>query len=128
MCVSQRPGPMVVVVDDDRDTLEVLALGLARCGAVVTTYVDAEQALAALQALAPDALMTDLALSPRDGLWLIEQVRATPRPARLPIVVLTGHGDIAHLEAARRAGADDVLVKPVESRVIYDRIRRLIRL
>lgn len=127
MCARQRPGPVVVVVDDDRDTVEVLALGLTRWGADVTTYVSAEEAVVALQTLAPDVLMTDLTLSSRDGLWLIEQVRAIPHLAGLPIVVLTGHRDIACLDAARRAGADDVLVKPVESRVLYDHIRHLIR-
>jgi CheY-like chemotaxis protein len=54
------------------------------------------------------------------------QVRANPRLAHLPIVVLTGHGEGAYLEAARRSGADDVLVKPVDTRVIYNRIVRLI--
>lgn len=127
MSARQPPGPLVVLVDDDRDTLEVLALGLARCGALVSTYGDAEEAVAALERLEPDALMTDLALSPRDGYWLIQQVRAIPRLARLPIVVLTGHGDTAHVDAARRMGADDVLVKPVDSRILYAHIRRLIR-
>jgi two-component system CheB/CheR fusion protein len=126
MGVRQPPGPTVVVVDDDRDTLDVLALGLGRCGAVVSTYADAEHAVAALQWTSPDALLTDLTLSPRDGFWLMAQVRANPRLAHLPIVVLTGHGEGAYLEAARRSGADDVLVKPVDTRVIYNRIVRLI--
>ena len=126
MGARQPPGPTVVVVDDDRDTLEVLAFGLSRWGAVVSTYADAEQAMAALQSTSPDALLTDLTLSPRDGFWLIGQVRANPRLAHLPIVVLTGHGEGAYLEAARRLGADDVLIKPVDSRVIYDRILSLI--
>lgn len=126
MCPRPRAWPHLLVVDDDRDTLEVLALGLSRCGAAVKTCADAEQAVASLRALPPDALLTDLALSRHDGFWLIEQVRAIPSLARLPILVLTGHGDAAHLDAARRVGADDVLVKPVESRVIYDRVRNLI--
>ena len=126
MGTRQPSRPTVVVVDDDRDTLDVLALGLSRYGAVVSTYADAEQAVAALQSTLPDALLTDLTLSSRDGFWLIGRVRANPRLARLPIVVLTGHGEGAYLEAARRLGADDVLIKPVDSRVIYDRILSLI--
>lgn len=117
---------MLVVVDDDPDTLEVLALGLARCGAIVSSHADAEAAVAAVRAVVPDAVLTDLGLSHRDGLWLIEQVRAIPRQGRMPIVVLTGHGDGAYLDAARRTGADDIILKPVESRVIYERILRLI--
>lgn len=131
---SETTGPgeprqrrlLVVVVDDDPDTLEVLALGLARCGAIVSTHADAEAALAAVRAVVPDAVLTDLDLSRHDGLWLIEQLRAIPGQGWLPIVVLTGHGDGAYLDAARRAGADDIILKPVESRVLYDRILRLI--
>jgi len=123
---GHRRKPSFVLVDDDTDIREVLELALARYGAVVTSYGDAREALAGLETAVVDALVTDLALSPCDGLWLVQRVRAVPRLARLPIVMITGYSDPARLEAAWRAGVDDIVLKPADSREIYDRIVRLI--
>jgi DNA-binding response OmpR family regulator len=121
---GHRRKPSFIVVDDDADIREVLAIALTRYGVVVTTYGDARAALAGLQAAAADALVTDLALSPCDGLWLVKQVRALPALARLPIIVVTGHSDRARLDAARHAGVDDILLKPFDARDLYDRVAR----
>lgn len=115
-----------VVVEDDTDTREVFELALTRYGAVVKSYGDARDALAGLQIAVVDALVTDLALSPCDGLWLVKEIRAVPRLARLPIIVVTGHSEPARLDAAWLAGVDDILIKPVAARDIYDRIVRRI--
>ena len=121
---GHRRKPTVVVVDDDADIREVLDVALTRCGAAVATYGNACDALAGLQALTVDALVTDLALAPCDGLWLVEQVRALPGLARLPIIVVTGHSDPGRLDAAWHAGADEILLKPVHAQDIYERIVR----
>jgi len=123
---GHRRTPSLVLVDDDTDVREVLELALTRYGAVVKSYGDAREALAGLETAVVDALVTDLALSPCDGLWLVQRVRAVPRMARLPIIVVTGYSDPARLDAAWRAGVDDILLKPADSREIYDRIGRLI--
>lgn len=118
--------PRLVLVDDDADMREVLELALARYGAAVEGYGDARHALSVLETGAVDALVTDLMLSPCDGVWLVKRIRAMPRLARLPIIVLTGHSDAASVAAAWHAGVDDILIKPVPSRAIYDRVARRI--
>lgn len=118
--------PFVMLVEDDTDYLVVLEYGLLHRGVVVQTYDNATAALAALESVVPDALVTDLALPGRDGFWLVEQVRRLPLHARLPIIAVTGYGQRIHVEAAWQAGVDDLLLKPVDSGVIYERIRRLV--
>lgn len=119
--------PFVMLVEDDADSLTVLEYGLIRCGAVVQTYDNAAAALAALEGVVPDVLITDLAMPERDGFWLVEQVRRLPLHARLPIIAVTGHGQRIYVDAAWQAGVDDLLLKPIDSRVIYERVSRLAR-
>jgi DNA-binding response OmpR family regulator len=119
--------PFVMLVEDDADSLIVLEYGLIRCGAVVQTYDNAAAALAALEGVVPDVLITDLAMPERDGFWLVEQVRRLPLHARLPIIAVTGHGQRIYVDAAWQAGVDDLLLKPIDSRVIYERVSRLAR-
>jgi CheY-like chemotaxis protein len=118
--------PFVFLVEDDVDSLAVLECGLIRLGVIVQTYDNAASALAALEGVVPDALITDLAMPGPDGIWLVEQVRRRPPHARLPIIAVTGYGQRVHVEAAWHAGVDDLLLKPVDSRVIYERVWRLV--
>lgn len=120
--------PFVMLVEDDADSLTVLECGLIRCGAVVQTYGNAASALAALEAVVPDVLITDLAMPERDGFWLVEQVRRLPLHRRLPIIAVTGHGQPIYVEAAWQAGVDDLLLKPIDTRTIFERVARLARL
>lgn len=119
--------PFVMLVEDDVDSLTVLEYGLIRCGAVVQTYDNAASALAALEGVVPDVLITDLAMPERDGFWLVEQVRRLPLHERLPIIAVTGHGQRIYVEAAWQAGVDDLFLKPIDSRTIYARVARLAR-
>lgn len=124
--MAAQRKPFVMLVEDDSDSLVVLEYGLLHRGVVVQTYDNATAALAALESVVPDALVTDLALPGRDGFWLVEQVRRLPLHARLPIIAVTGHGQRIYVEAAWHAGVDDLLLKPVDSGVIYERICRLV--
>lgn len=119
--------PFVMLVEDDVDSLTVLEYGLIHCGAVVQTYDNAASALAALEGVVPDVLITDLAMPERDGFWLVEQVRRLPLHERLPIIAVTGHGQRIYVEAAWQAGVDDLFLKPIDSRTIYARVARLAR-
>src|SRR5262245_40243617 len=95
-------GLHVLVVDDDRDSRDLLAEYLALFGARVTTAATADEAVAELQRARVDVIVTDISLSGGNGYGLIVRVRATPAIAKIPVVALTGY----RLEAgvARAAG------------------------
>src|SRR5215470_83841 len=88
----------------------------------------ASEALTAVDAQLPDLLVTEVDLEDGDGLALCEQVRARPTGARLPIMLLTSRTSIRDKVAGFQAGADDYVVKPLDTRLFYARVRLLCRI
>jgi two-component system C4-dicarboxylate transport response regulator DctD len=100
------------VVEDDTDHLAALCDLLQAAGYRVTGFAGAALALGAMPP-APDLLLTDLRMPGMDGLALLQAVKA--RGGDLPVIVLTGHGDVGHAVQAMRAGAEDFLEKPYDA-------------
>lgn len=102
---------LVHVVDDDADHLAALCDLIEAGGHRVRGFTSAAQALAAPDH--PDALITDLRMPGMDGFALLEALRA--RGGDLPVIMLTGHGDVPHAVRAIRMGAEDFLEKPYDA-------------
>ena len=103
------PARILVVEDDEQFRLSVKR-ALELDGNHVSLFADAESALESLAAVAPSVILTDLRLPFADGLFLLERVRE--REPDLPVVLMTGHGDIPTAIQAIRAGVYDFLEKP----------------
>jgi DNA-binding NtrC family response regulator len=108
-------------VDDEEDFRLALASILKRAGYQVDAVGDAESALTWLESNRPDVVLTDLRLPGKSGLDVLRDARA--RYPRLPVLVVTAHGDDATLEQARRLGAHRVLLKPVMREPLLDELR-----
>jgi signal transduction histidine kinase len=108
-------GARVLVVDDDADTRETLALMLARSGAAVTTASSADEAFDQLRAGTFDVLLSDLAMPSRDGYSLIEQVRQATddRLRRTPAIAVSAHAREEERSRAIAAGFHLHVAKPV---------------
>lgn len=106
-------GIAVLVVEDDPDTLDLLALGLGAVGADVRIAGSAEIALTMLEAWRPDVLLCDLQLPGVDGYRFLEVLRANPRLRTIPAVALSG---VAGLPNQGRAHAtfEKFLRKPTK--------------
>src|SRR5512140_3115804 len=102
----------VLLVDDDAELCETLAIGLGKRGYRVRTSASAPAALAALAAEDTDVVVTDLNMRQVSGIELCARV-AESRPD-VPVVVLTAFGRLDTAVAAIRAGAYDFISKPVE--------------
>ena len=87
-------GTHLLVVDDDADNREMLAMTLEHCGARVTTACSVAEALRALEKECPQVLISDIGLPDGDGFSLLRQVRALPasRGGGIPAIALTGRG------------------------------------
>ena len=103
----------VLVVDDNRDAADTLALVLEAFGYVVAKAYDATEALATLATSTPDAAILDIGLPGMDGYALAARIASGPAP-RPRLVALTGYGTQQDRERAHEAGFDDHLVKPVD--------------
>jgi PAS domain S-box-containing protein len=109
-------GVRVLLVEDERDTRELLKTILEGCGAVVTEAASAGEALAALEHVRPDVLVSDIGMPGENGYELIKKVRALPAECggRVPAVALTAYAGAKDRRRALLAGFHTHLAKPVE--------------
>ena len=121
-------GAHILVVDDDQDTLDLLAIALARAGATVETALSASAAFARLQEIDPDALVCDLAMPDEDGCAFIERVRRLDAPGHrnVPAMALTAHTRAEDRARALGAGFDAFVAKPVEPDEVIRALSRLL--
>jgi PAS domain S-box-containing protein len=105
----------VLVVDDDEDTREALAVGLGRYGARVATACSAREAMGALARERPEVLVSDIAMVGEDGYALLKEIRALPaeRGGATPAIALTGYANEQDQVKAHRAGFQMHVCKPV---------------
>jgi CheY-like chemotaxis protein len=108
----------VLVVDDNVDAAQSLAMLLAIDGHAVECAFAPADALARAPAWRPDVVLLDIGLPGMDGYELAKRLRALPALAHTRIVAVTGYGQEADRTRSRDAGFDDHLVKPVEIDVL----------
>lgn len=105
---------LVYVIDDDpamRDSLDFL---LGAAGFAVRLFENAEAFLGELPGLGDGCVLTDVRMPGTDGIELLRLLNAAPGPNKLPVIVMTGHGDIPLAVEAMKLGALDFLEKPFE--------------
>lgn len=107
------PAPTAYLVDDDSAIRDSLSLWLGMRGIRCVAYESAEAFLAAVQPESRGCVLIDLQLEGIDGLQL--QARLAQRKVTMPIIFVTGHGDVAAARDALKAGALDFIEKPVDN-------------
>jgi CheY-like chemotaxis protein len=109
-------GLRVVVADDETDARFFLSTVLEECGANVTAVSSASEALAAVQELKPDVLVSDIGMPDEDGYSLIRKVRSLPpeQGGRIPAAALTAYARPEDRTRSLQAGFQIHLPKPVE--------------
>lgn len=118
--------PIVFVVDDDISVRESLEL-LLRCqGWETETFASAEEFLIRPRPVVPSCLVLDVFLPDLNGLDL--QKRLATERTDMPILFITGHGDVPTTVQAMKAGAVEFLMKPFEQNVLLDAIRESLEL
>jgi two-component system phosphate regulon response regulator PhoB len=117
----------VLVVEDDKDILELITVNLERHQFVVQGVESGEAALKSLRKKKPDLVLLDLMLTGLDGLEVCRTIRGDPETAGLPIVMVTAKGEEADIVAGLELGADDYIVKPFSPRVLIARVKAVMR-
>jgi two-component system CheB/CheR fusion protein len=112
-------GQRILVVDDNQDAADTLAMLLEADGARARAVYDGPAALAALPALRPHTVLLDLGMPEMDGLEVARRIRADPAWSGVRIVALTGWGQESDRERTRGAGFDFHLTKPVDLTVLH---------
>ena len=114
--------PVIHIVDDDHSFRTAVGRLLSASGYSVSLYGSGEEFLARLPGTAPGCILLDLDMPGLSGLAL--QDRLAEHVPLLPIVFLTGHGDVKASVQAMKAGADDFLEKPAAREILLDAIAR----
>jgi FixJ family two-component response regulator len=112
--------PIVFVVDDDVSVRESLELLIKSAGWQPETFVSAQEFLSRPQSPVPCCLVLDVTLPGLSGLELQKQLAER---ADMPIIFITGHGDVPMTVQAMKAGAVEFLTKPFKDDVLLDAIR-----
>lgn len=115
------PLPTVFVVDDDEAVRDALALHLDLAGLPVRTFASARAFLAAVGPEQGGCAVLDIRMPETDGLALQQEMAR--RGISLPVIIVTGHGDVPAAVAAFRAGAVDFLQKPFDEDRLIERVR-----
>jgi len=116
----------VLVADDDADILRVLEINLRLEGYEVVTARDGPDALAKAVAVRPDLVLLDVQMPGIDGYAICAQLRAEASLAAVPVLMVTANYGLAAVEAARRAGADDVLIKPFHPAALLGKAKAML--
>lgn len=112
----------VVLIDDDPHLRQALSQTLDLAGLKVLALADAQGLSARIERDWPGVMVSDIRMPGIDGLQLLEQLHA--RDTELPVLLITGHGDVPLAVQAMRAGAYDFLEKPFASDALLDSVRR----
>lgn len=103
----------ILVVDDNCDAADMLALLLEQLGHTTRVAHDAVEALAAIDDLTPELAVLDIGLPGMDGYELARQLRANPITQHTCLIALSGYGQDSDKEQSAQAGFDAHLVKPI---------------
>jgi two-component system response regulator FixJ len=119
------PNAVIHLIDDDDGVRQSLAFSLTAAGLAVRAYESAVDFLAALPDVQPGCVVTDVRMPGIDGLEL--QRRLNEQAVNLPVIVITGHGDVQLAVAAMKAGAIDFIEKPFDDDVLLSAIQHAIK-
>ena len=114
----------VLVVDDERNIVDLVRLYLEKEGLAVVAASDGRQALESLARLAPDLVVLDLMLPGIDGYEVCREIR---RRGTTPILMLTARSDDVDAVVGLELGADDYVTKPFNPRVLVARVKAILR-
>jgi two-component system response regulator MprA len=117
--------PTILVVEDNRDVLAVIAHTLTANGFAVTRAYDGDMALSTALDTAPALVILDIGLPKRSGLDVAAELRR--RGFRAPVLMLTARDTVSDKVTGLDAGADDYLAKPFDTEELIARVKALLR-
>lgn len=117
----------VLVVDDSPDVTQLLALWLGQTYAVFTAN-SGLQGLILAETVFPHVALLDIVMAPPNGFEVADRFRHHPRLARTRVIFITGLDHAANASRALELGAVDLLYKPLDERILLERVRSAVEL
>lgn len=120
--MKNKPEYKVLVVDDEKDILELLKYNLEKEGYKVKTAADGICAIEVARKFVPDVILLDIMMPKQDGVETCRQIREIPELSQAFIIFLTARSEEYSEVAAFGVGADDYISKPIKPRALMSRI------
>jgi DNA-binding response OmpR family regulator len=118
----------ILIVDDDVQSRDSLALLLRNEGYSTRSAANGKESLAIVEQSPPDLILLDVVMDDIDGYDVAASIKANPATASIPIIMVTGHDGRGSHVIALEAGAEAFVPKPIDMAVLSLRIRNLLRL
>jgi DNA-binding response OmpR family regulator len=118
--------PKVTIVDDDRDTRDLLSLALEDHGFEVNAAANGLRLISSLELKRPDVILMDVNMSWIDGFELCKAVKKNENFRDIPVIFVSGRGEPEDRRKGIEAGAADYFVKPLDLDRLIARIRELV--
>ena len=117
----------ILVVDDQKDLLELLRMALEQEGYLVQTAASGNEAMAMVEAEKPDLILLDIILGDISGIKLTTKLKHEADTSHIPIILLTAKDSETDIIVGLSVGADDYITKPFSTKVLLARIDALLR-
>lgn len=117
----------ILVVDDNRDNIELVSDILRMSGYDVLQARDGKEGIAIAQAESPDLILLDVNMPHMDGFQVCQVLKTDPQTQAIPVIMLTAQSDVDSRVRGLEAGADDYLTKPFSPRELAARVARTAR-
>ena len=121
------PSQTILIVEDERDIVELIAYNLEREGYKVEFESSGEEGLRKAKAILPDLIVLDIMLPGLNGLDVCRALRSDQTTRSLPIILLTARDEEIDIVTGLEVGADDYITKPFSPKVLVARIRAVLR-
>jgi DNA-binding response OmpR family regulator len=119
--------PLIAIVDDDPDILELLTVHLKKTGMKVRSFPDVEPFYRFLQQGTADLIILDLMLPGADGIEVCKSLRKEEKFSSVPVIMLTARADEVDRVLGLEIGADDYIIKPFSPKELVARVKAVLR-
>ena len=121
-------APIVLIVDDNEQNLELIQAYLEDLDCETIPAYDGQQALDVIAQNPPDLILLDIMMPKMSGFEVCKRVKNDPKTAEIPIIMVTALHEFGDIERAIEAGTDDFLSKPVNRLELTTRVRTMLKL
>ena len=125
--MSQKSALKILVIDDEADVADIIAINLKTAGFEVFKAYDGEDGLEKAKAKLPDLIILDLMLPKMHGLDVCEALKKNAPTARIPVIMLTAKTEVDDRITGFEFGADDYIPKPFSPRELALRVESVLR-
>jgi two-component system alkaline phosphatase synthesis response regulator PhoP len=120
--------PLVLVVDDNQQNLELLLAYLEDVDCRTISASDGEEALEVVRNDLPDIILLDVMMPKMSGFEVCRRVKSDPNTADIPVIMVTALNELGDIERAINSGTDDFLSKPINKWELLTRVKTMLKL